>query len=171
MNIFYTSYCPVEAANNLCKVHINKMLQESIQLLSTALQLTGTIDGNLCKPTHENHPCAVWVRLSVDHFNWLLEHTKALRSLIEKPVHGYDKYLNAILLHSPNIASMGFVRPPKCINIDEYPELVSSKVFDDVTVCYQKYLRIKYQRWTTRTDKRKMKVEFVNGVVPEYLKG
>lgn len=40
MNIFYTDSCPVVAANNLCKVHVNKMYQESCQLLSTALQLT-----------------------------------------------------------------------------------------------------------------------------------
>lgn len=109
------------------------------------------------------------MRESIDHYNWLVAHTKALRSLYEKPVHGCDKYFDATLLYTPNLPSKGFSEPPKCINTDEYPTLKTSYVFDDVTVLYKKYLKTKYRYWTTRTDKRKVKVEFVNGIVPDYL--
>ena len=169
MNLFYSSHCPIESANNMCKVHINKQYQESIQLLSTALQLTGVVDPDLPKPTHQNHPSAVWVRQSIQHYNWLVAHTKALRSLYWKESHGYDKYLDAVLSHTPNLPDIGFTTPPKCINTTEFPELKHDIVFSDVTVCYKKYLKIKYNHWLTRTDKRKIKVEFVNGVVPEYM--
>lgn len=36
MNIFATSECPIESAQALCDTHVNKMLQESVQLLSVA---------------------------------------------------------------------------------------------------------------------------------------
>lgn len=170
MNIFYSNTCPVESAMNLCKVHINKQFQESVQLLSTTLQHLGVVDDNFCKPTHVNHPCAIWTRSSLENYQWLVEHTKALRSLYWNDSHGYDKYFDAILQHTPKLPSNGFSVAPKCINTNEFPSLKQSYIFDDVTVLYKKYLKVKYHNWTTRTDKRKVKVEFINGV-PEFMKG
>lgn len=145
------------------------MYQESVQLLSTVLQSQlGVVDDNLCKPSHQGHPCCIWAGQSIEHYNWLVEHTKALRNLYWKDIHGYDEYFEAVLSHTPELASKGFTAPPKCVNTDEYPELKSSKVFDTVEELYKKYLRNKYQHWTTRTDKRKVKVEFVAGL-PDYM--
>lgn len=165
MNIFYTDNCPVKAANNLCTIHQNKMYQESCQLLATALQLSGVVDSGLCKPTHQNHPVAVWLRSSVHHYHWLVEHTKALRDAYAKPEHGYDKYLEAILQHTPNLPDTVFIDPPKCVDDD----IRKKSLFKPVTECYKEYLKKKYVDWTTRTDKKQMSVKFVS-VVPDYLK-
>lgn len=170
MNIFFSSTCPVISASNLCKVHINKQYQESLQMLSAVLQLNGVVDPALPKLVHANHPCTKWVGKSIHNYNWLLEHAKALRELYWKPSHGYDKYLDAILAHIPKLPSTGFAEPPKVINTDEWPQLKQTVVFDTTTVAYQKYLRVKYHNWVTRTDKRPMKVEWVDGE-PEYMEG
>jgi hypothetical protein len=122
----------------------------------------------MCKSTHAHHPCVKWVATSIENYNWLVAHTKALRELYQKPVHGYDSYFQATLQHTPKLPSTGFTEPPKCINTDEFPSLKTAYVFDSVTVLYKKYLKTKYHNWTTRTDKRKMKVEFV-GNVPDYM--
>lgn len=168
MNIFFSSNCPVEAANNLCLTHLRKMYVESLQLLSTALRQTGTQSDTLYKITHQQHPSTVWVRSSVQHFNWLVVHTQAIRNLLPAKPHQSDSILEEILSTTPNIPDNGFKPHPKCINTDEWSSLKHSVVFDDVTVCYRKYLKAKYQHWTTRTDKRKVKVEFVAGL-PDYM--
>lgn len=168
MNVFYTDECPIKAANNLCKVHINSQFKESNQMLSTTLRLLGIEDDRLCKTVQPNHPSTKWVRESIHHYNWLVAHVKALQSLVNKPT-GHDARLEAILSYTPDLPDNGFTPPPKVVNTDEYPTLKTSYVFDNVTVLYKKYLKTKYHHWTTRTNKRKVKVEFVNGIVPDYL--
>lgn len=157
MNIFYTSISPIESAGNLCKIHVNKMYQESCQLLSTALQLRGIQDDRLPEITHYNHPCAVWVRVSIHHYNWLLYHTLELRRLFGKE-HGYDEYFEVIQLYTPNILDNGFWDPPACVDKD----ILSDDRFITVEDCYKEYLIRKYNNWQTRTDKRRMPVKFYN---------
>lgn len=78
MNIFATSSCPVESARALDDVRLRKMIVETAQLLSTALRLNGLDDDRLYKVTHQNHPCAVWVRENRDGFVWTALHGDAL---------------------------------------------------------------------------------------------
>ena len=79
MNIFYLSRSPVEAAKMQCDKHVVKMILETAQLLSTAHH---ELDGASVayKPTHKNHPSAVWVRSSSDHYRWTVAHLEALGS-------------------------------------------------------------------------------------------
>ena len=65
MNIFVTNECPVQAAIEHNDVHLRKQLIEAGQLLSTAHHF---LDGVVVamKPTHYNHPSAVWA-LSLIH--------------------------------------------------------------------------------------------------------
>lgn len=169
MNVFYTSPCPVISANNLCKVHLRSQYKESTQMLSTVLRLQGVEDDRLCKLVQPNHPCTKWLRKSIENYNWLIEHALAMKALLNKPSKS-DERMEAILAHTPNLPSTGFTEPPKVINTDEWPQLKQTVVFDTTTVAYQKYLRVKYHNWVTRTDKRKMKVEWVSGE-PEYMRG
>jgi len=72
MNIFYldknTSVCASFTADR----HVCKMIIEYAQLLSTAhFVLDGQQVGY--KPTHKNHPCAVWVRQSTGNYDWLFD--------------------------------------------------------------------------------------------------
>lgn len=71
MNIFVTSFNPIEAAEHLDDKRLVKMTLETAQILST-------ISGGPYKPTHVNHPCVVWARTTPFALNWL---TLYLRSL------------------------------------------------------------------------------------------
>lgn len=58
--------------------HVVKMVLESAQLLSSAHHALGGQTTGLYKPTHLNHPCALWVRESGAHYAWLYKHHLAL---------------------------------------------------------------------------------------------
>ena len=70
MNIFYLDKYPRMCARYHCDKHVVKMCLEYAQLLSTAHVV---LDDNQVgyKPTHKNHPCAVWVRQSNGNYIWL----------------------------------------------------------------------------------------------------
>lgn len=65
MNIFVLDQNPQLAAQYHCDQHINKMILESAQMLSTVL-------GGPYKPTHKNHPCTLWVAESSNNAMWLV---------------------------------------------------------------------------------------------------
>lgn len=65
MNIFVLDQDPVRAAQYHCDKHVNKMILESAQMLSTAL-------GCGYKPTHKNHPCTLWAGYSKQNAEWLV---------------------------------------------------------------------------------------------------
>lgn len=78
MNIFALDEQPALAARYHNDRHCVKMILESAQLLSTAHHV---LDGEWCvkrvrgvlRPTHNNHPCAVWVRQTASNYLWLHE--------------------------------------------------------------------------------------------------
>ena len=79
MNIFVTDICPKQSAINLCDKHVVKMTLESAQMLCTAQHLMASNPSDLLyKPTHENHPCNVWTRLSSCNYHWLFKHFQHL---------------------------------------------------------------------------------------------
>ena len=61
-------------------VHVSKMILESAQLLSTAHHILDGDDARsgIYKPTHINHPSAIWVREARDNYRWLYQHMKHL---------------------------------------------------------------------------------------------
>lgn len=71
MNIFVLDLNPALAAEYHCDRHVPKMILESAQMLSTALQ-TGY------KPTHKTHPCTLWVKESRQNAMWLISLATAL---------------------------------------------------------------------------------------------
>lgn len=78
MNIFVLSRHVRTCARMHCDQHVVKMPLESAQLLSTALY-AATPDtwrvlherGLAYKPTHLNHPCAMWTRTCLNNYLWL----------------------------------------------------------------------------------------------------
>lgn len=78
MNIFVTDKCPIQSAKFLDDRRVIKMILESAQLLSTAMNFYGA--KGPYKTTHLNHPCSIWVRSSRANYNWLYEHFMALIS-------------------------------------------------------------------------------------------
>jgi len=88
MNIFVLACCPTAAADLHCDAHVCKMIIETAQLLYTFLHRLGSIprfleltkdvvdaDGNAIvpyKPTHEHHPCQLWLHGGMSHYMWLV---------------------------------------------------------------------------------------------------
>lgn len=142
MNIFY-----LDNNVSLCaQYHVDKhmkMIVESMQLLSTAHRV---LDGNnnvlpderndnLYKCTHKNHPCAIWVRESDEHYLWLF---RLSEELLKEYTFRYEKNhassrLIPYLKNLPNnICKNGFVEPPQAMP-EEY------KVSGDSVSAYRNY--------------------------------
>lgn len=87
MNLFKLHENPVIASTLMCDRHVIKMILETAQLLSTAHYV---LDGSspAYKPTHKNHPSAVWVRESINNYMWAYEH---LEALCDEYTHRYGK--------------------------------------------------------------------------------
>ncbi|HBD10578.1 MAG TPA: hypothetical protein DCZ13_00430 [Porticoccaceae bacterium] len=76
MNIFVLDQNIERCARYHCDKHVVKMILESVQLLCTALDKKGY--STPYKPTHEKHPCVLWVEASYANFLWLNELAVAL---------------------------------------------------------------------------------------------
>ena len=121
MNIFYLDESPVRAAQMQCDQHVVKMILESAQLLSTAHH---ELDGSspAYKPTHKNHPSAVWARSGRRQYRWLYDHMMALG---EEYTRRYGKVHLTIQKHSEALREApraipytDWVDPPQCMPDD-----------------------------------------------------
>lgn len=72
MNIFVVDQDTMVCAKALDDLRLNKMIIETAQLLSTAMIERGYHGQDIYKPTHRNHPCAVWVRETSENYKWTL---------------------------------------------------------------------------------------------------
>jgi hypothetical protein len=72
MNIFAVSPDPALCAQTLDDKRLVKMVLETAQLLCVAVAARGCEDERLYKPTHPNHPCAVWVRKDQVNLSWTI---------------------------------------------------------------------------------------------------
>ncbi len=72
MNIFYIDADPKQAAQQLADDHIRKMQIESAQMCSVAHWVTGSTAPY--KQSHTNHPSTKWVRSSIHHYRWTIQH-------------------------------------------------------------------------------------------------
>jgi hypothetical protein len=138
VNIFYLDADPAQAAFAHCDKHVVKMILEYAQLLSTAHHEFKSeyispnppiIDDNgqhisLYKPTHRNHPSAIWVRQSPRHYSWTLA---CLYALSGEYTWRYGKThkttrLFPLLTNAPKTlrdCADTFSPPPQCMP-DEY---------------------------------------------------
>lgn len=76
MNIFLLDKDPLVNAQYYTDKHVVKMILESVQMLSTAVRLSGVDAGY--RATHKNHPCSIWVRESASNFMYLYDLVEAL---------------------------------------------------------------------------------------------
>ena len=165
MNVFFTNECPIQSANEHNYVHQAKMIVEYSQLLSSAhhaLDADNAIDG-IYKKTHVNHPSAVWVRKSYDHYVWVWGCAMQLCANYTTrtgKVHKTQLTLDILAKTPDNIAHLGFTNPPVAAP-DEFKKLA---VFGDTCKAYQEYLCDKFSEWQSRA--KPIKVEFDE--VPEW---
>ena len=82
MNIFLDK-TPDMSAKYLCDKHVPKMLLETCQMLSTAVQkYAGRIE-DLYKPAYPKHPSTIWAGETRNNFVWLLEHGNEINNQYE----------------------------------------------------------------------------------------
>ena len=127
VNIFFLSHNPTDCATQHVDKHVVKMILEYAQLLSNAHHM---LDGEqviapIYKLTHKNHPSAVWVRQSREHYMWLWS---LLGALCKEYTFRYEKVhkveregLLQILSQPPkNIVSKGWLSDPTPAMPDQY---------------------------------------------------
>ena len=145
MNIFYLDENPRVAAQMQCDKHIVKMILETAQLLSTAHH---ELDGEspAYKPTHKNHPSAVWVRSSTMAYRWAWQHLKALGEEYSKRYGKTHKtigeHLTTLERYPEGLAYKPFEAPPQCM-----PEECKRA---DTVLAYQIYYNHKADDWAAK---------------------
>lgn len=82
MNIFVLDLEPAEAAAYHCDKHVIKMILETAQMLCTAHHFFA--HQAPYRPTHQNHPCSVWVRNGAENYRWTCDLGMALCSEYER---------------------------------------------------------------------------------------
>lgn len=163
MNLFFLDDDIDLCAEYHIDKHVGKMQLEATQLLSTALwcdRLFGFVPRALNSdelaeiksaaraepaidertftrylPCHHNHPSAIWVRSSLEHFYWTINYVNALES--ERLSRGYKKPHDSCkecnrLPFPTAMRNTGFVRPTPAMP----PELVSGDIVNDYRLFY-----------------------------------
>ena len=144
MNIFYLSHSPSDCAKMHCDKHVVKMILETAQLLSTAHHERGSTAPY--KPTHRNHPSAVWVRSGVKQYRWaysLLEALSDEYTLRYGKVHKtWERCAEALREPPVAIQDIEWSEPPQCM-----PEECKHK---STVIAYRRYYEHKRAEWATR---------------------
>ena len=137
MNIFYLHDNPYQCGEMHCDKHVVKMILEYAQLLSTAHhEIDGDPSIDCYKPTHKNHPSAVWARENRSNYIWLWN---LLNSLCKEYTKRYGKThktessgIFRNLSTTPHELRDGeFTEPPQCMS--DYCK------DDDAVVAYRNY--------------------------------
>lgn len=140
MNIFFLDEKPSRAAQYHFDKHVNKMIVESAQLLSTTHRVLDgkptiykdranrnrqtyvmSCDKNdiLYKSTHVNHPSAKWVRKSCDNYKWLYQLFVELLNeyfIRFNKTHKSSELLDVLKEVPQNIGNIGFINPPSVMD-------------------------------------------------------
>ncbi len=163
MNIFVTNECPIKSAQDHCNVHF-KMCVELGQLLSTAhFELDGQVVGY--KPTHRNHPSAIWTRQCSGNYQWAYLHFKALcdeYTFRTGKVHKSSELI-CLLAKQPSKIEIGERTSFAMAMPDDFKKL---GIFDQ-TKAYRAYLNNKFAEWACR--EKPIKVEWANRGKPEWV--
>lgn len=153
MNIFVTNYSAHKCAKDHCKVHRNKMIVEYAQLMSTAHHELGTWTEEMYKPTHKNHPSAIWARTTKGNYSWLYGLWCSLLGEYELDTgrqHKSTRLLKALYMDAtePPVFSKDMLAMPE------------QHRREDVCLSYRDYLNAKYREWLGR--ERPMKLEWID---------
>lgn len=150
MNIFYLSHKPSRCARWHCDKHVVKMILETTQLLYTAhwvLAAAAGVDATVLAAApslltnsaqhgylpikNKKHPCAIWVRESLDHYLWLCLLGMALCEEFQHrfgahKAHSCEEHIYWLAAHPPpQLAARGWRQPPQAMP-DEYKRIGDS---------------------------------------------
>lgn len=151
MNIFVLDERPVVCAQYTCDKHVVKMITETAQLLSTAVNQSFGPDArvwSLYRSTHINHPCSLWARQNRANFQWLVELGMALSweySYRYKKTHkSYTSILEASL-YSKNFPVGSRTPFAQCM-----PEQYKNSNAVEAYRAYYRGEKAYFARWTKR---------------------
>tara|TARA_R100000278_G_C5474380_1_gene165754 strand:+ start:180 stop:713 length:534 start_codon:yes stop_codon:yes gene_type:complete len=169
MNFFYIETCPLAIAKSHNNTHCIKMILEYAQMLSTTHRVLDQyyeeVNGEyvfvplpkdmqiLYKIAHLNHPTTIWVRESVQHYNFMYAVWEALcdeYTYRYGKVHESDSKLRELLRNPPSrLEDNGFQEPPQCMP-DEF------KVEGDSLQAYRNFYihDKKFKGWRSKYKKR-----------------
>jgi hypothetical protein len=143
MNIFVLDPDPIQAARMLCDKHIPKMVLETAQLLCTTHAHFG--HAVPYKPTHRNHPCAVWLRESRANYTWAWLHGCALA---DEYTHRYGK------VHKSESVIESLRTPPSALGEYDQTPFVQCMPDEyrghDAVLAYRRYYigdKSRFARW------------------------
>jgi len=197
MNIFFTNPNPAVCATEHCNIHLNKMIVEYAQLLSTAHRLLDgeqyieitdkgrkikrwhlpsiNADTILYKASHVNHPSNRWVRESSQHYDWLFNTWSCMLDIKREMKGGEDckaASLKPFLVkHPANIKDNSFVAPYVAIQPNDHPDIHEMLNDDSIDTlgAYRIFMNRKFKNWVTRTDKRKMYPDWAHSRIPLWV--
>ncbi len=168
MNIFVSHPSPVVSAANLDDKRVNKMITESAQMMSTCIHTLTEGDEDICsnlyRPSHQNHPCNIWIRESRANFMWLYEHAWAMASLkarFDGKVHKGAIMLDRVKDFAHYVPDGELTPFANCAANDNLN--ISFKHIEDPHEAYRMYL---LARW--ENDKAPPKWEFDERGAPEW---
>lgn len=153
MNRFILDVDPAQAAIEHNDKHVVKMILEEAQMLSTAHHLsfsgiTEDFASRIYKPTHKNHPCAVWVRQSEQNYLWGLS---LFAALCKEYSHRYGKIHKSFSLY-PWLSQLP--RHVPSIGLTPFPQAMPDHCKRDSSVeAYRVYYVIEKSgiaKWTNR---------------------
>ena len=121
MNIFFLDEDYKLAAKYHVNRHVIKMQVESAQMLSTAsfISRNRPEDWMFYKPTHENHPCNVWARKSLDNWLWLRNLAYELQNEWRYRWNHTKNHKSILMLDNlpePLIPSIGLTELPQAVD-------------------------------------------------------
>lgn len=139
MNIFVVDKDPAVASTLLPDKLLVKMVLETAQLLSTAVnESSGTTHEDLYKSTHVNHPCSLWTRESSSNFLWLYMYGIGLGREYTKRYIKVHKSVRVI------INSMKYFKELPIKHSTEFVQCMPDSFKDeDVVTAYRNYLKSK----------------------------
>lgn len=153
MQIFVLSTDTKECAKFYADTHVVKIILEIAQLLCTAHRILDGVDEiegvDLYKVTHQNHPCAIWVRESSANYQWTYD---LFYDLCEEYTYRYEKVhlceqkFRDILVFSPN-------KIPEGPMTDFALAVTDDCKTDDAVESYRNYYRTSKRnicKWTKR---------------------
>ncbi len=164
MNIFVIDKSPVLAAQQMCNAHINKMVLESVQMLTNCFSQKDletaphTKAGTVRKYSHWNHPSSIWTRKTLANMLWLVDHTIALEK--ERLYRGYNPHFVASFidwavdnLSKAQVPDGDLLEFPIAIAADQncrhHPEFESSSVVNKYRLYYI-CDKAPFAKWTKR---------------------
>ena len=163
MNIFFLDSNIEKCAQYHVDKHVVKQRLELAQLACTAHHVLGDIDSSKIpyKPTHKNHPSAIWVRESLFNYNYIvnlgLELCKEMRHRFNTPHQKIEEVL-LWLKENPIQVNDCFMSKPKLA--------VGEKIIENDD--YWNYTVDNYRKYYRETKQHLFK--WSNRETPEWIK-